>query len=98
MNLRQTLSILAGILACACGGTASGQPAGAKPVQPILTVNRALQRTCFQAAAPCSDAIDIRTDVAVAYGVDDSLTTPHRRVEAPRVCAPCDDGSGVGRL
>jgi hypothetical protein len=38
-------------------------------------VDRAHQRTCFQAAAPCSDQIDIRTDVAVAYGIDASLTT-----------------------
>jgi hypothetical protein len=41
----------------------------------VYRVNRSAGRTSFQCAAPYSTEIDIRSDIAIAYGINDSLSS-----------------------
>lgn len=41
----------------------------------VVNLDRGGERTCFQTGSPWSLATDVRSDVAIVYGVNDSFTT-----------------------
>ncbi len=65
LKLKGTLAVLACSIVCA----RSQDAAQAFPPDP----NQVLERTCFQTGKPWSEKGDLRSDVALVYGIDRSL-------------------------
>ncbi|MDR3459636.1 MAG: hypothetical protein P4N60_19580 [Verrucomicrobiae bacterium] len=62
---RLVLAVIASAIAC---------PAiAADATWPLLDTNQVLERTCFQTGKPWSENGDLRSDVAIVYGIDAGL-------------------------
>ena len=74
--------------------------AGTAPAEPAFLADpqQALERTCFQTGQAWSEKTDLRSDVAIVYGIDPGLPQRIADLARSRLSHPRHDGRFVGEL